>query len=801
MKKASILLFCTIICCTLANSQSLIEKSFFTKNRTLGGDAVITRSVQEVKEKKAFTSFEVDIPSAGNYYANFWLCPAKSPNGVFYEYDVLVNDKMIGKIIPTHGDWQSISINDKEGIELVAGKCTISVVGTIPDLPSVEFVRLSKNSESAQIDGSAYEDYKKEISKISVSQPNQTESRVFHDIDTIADTRNIFPLPPQTNPPYDAYFVINAPVRYTFYKTVYLQAGMTTISTQGISNFPHVVEVFNSASPTTYAWSKKSNDSYQVNLNFIVLSPGIYYVKVRSYNNATSGLCNLNINGTYIYNEIPVYNYSLKRDKDIYHIYNSFTCYSNGDPRLWVEEGASPGRVTAFNDDYSDCSDYDWDLNARVIKQYTSNSNTIHLSSGSSASPTTVCDIYTNCLSSSIVSNSTNFIQSAPDTPIYNCIAWSGGIYSAHIWPPSVFSSITSDPLCAFDLFYSMERYPGCSRFTRTNPATHDYDVVLWANGNYNGYPNYTHASVKKGADNNAHGFCWESKCGSDIRVYHPEGVSMSNYGQVVEYYKRIDSNSSGSLTLEEAIANGDAVMENVQFTSDEENYLVAKLSAIEIGDMTQFEILYEKWSQIWNNTVYSNPDQIADCDEYRELLSLCKTNDNLKFAIFKKLGAGDVCATCLVKDLTLQSKENKEKLKQIIVEKTKCGKTDSGATIVYTIISNAMSYVKELLAEEMSKNNMTRSAGMTTGISYSNTDLFNLSVTSGSLDISFKLCETSRVSVDIMDLQGKIVAQLINQPSMKAKTYNYQCVLPKGLYLVRYIINGNVNVKKVCIE
>lgn len=121
-------------------------------------------------------------------------------------------------------------------------------------------------------------------------------------------------------------------------------------------------------------------------------SAGYYYVKIRSLYNTTSGLYNLNINNKYQYNSVPVYSYGIRGEKDTNHIYNSFTCYCNGDPRLWVEEGSLPGYVTAYNDNYNDCTDFNWGNNARVLRQYSNNLNAIHLTSGSSYYSISYCD-------------------------------------------------------------------------------------------------------------------------------------------------------------------------------------------------------------------------------------------------------------------------------------------------------------------------------------------------------------------------------------------------------------------------
>ena len=72
MKKNIILLAYTLMYCIHLFSQTT-EVNYYSNNPNLGGDAVINRSMVSVKENSAIISFEVDVPTAGEYYANFSL--------------------------------------------------------------------------------------------------------------------------------------------------------------------------------------------------------------------------------------------------------------------------------------------------------------------------------------------------------------------------------------------------------------------------------------------------------------------------------------------------------------------------------------------------------------------------------------------------------------------------------------------------------------------------------------------------------------------------------------------------------
>lgn len=129
-----------------------------------GGDVIILKQFQRVEGTKSITSFEIKSPRSGRYYISFWLCPPKLNDGTFAGYDVSVNDTGVaGKILPNHGDWQSISLSDGEMIELKKGLNTVSIIGMIPDIPSVEHIRVSSTRSNSIIDGCKYDSYKSDI--------------------------------------------------------------------------------------------------------------------------------------------------------------------------------------------------------------------------------------------------------------------------------------------------------------------------------------------------------------------------------------------------------------------------------------------------------------------------------------------------------------------------------------------------------------------------------------------------------------------------------------------------------------
>lgn len=792
-------------------SQSIVETDYYASHTDLGGDVVINKSTKEVEGNKAIVSFEIEAPTAGEYYVSFWLFPTKLSDGTFAHYDVSANGNLItDKIIPIHGDWQAITLSQGGKISLNKGVNTVSIIGEVPDVPNVEHIRLSSVLQKAQINSAKYDLYKTAVVQESIT--NIAENLLLT-TSTSSDTlsTNNFLMANATstatntdNPLYNYSYMLDVNFNYTFYKTVSFTEGQQIfLATNGVNNFSHILELFSSTSPENYSWTAMSNSNCMASLNITIPQTGMYYVRVRSYLNAHSGLCNLNINGQNYYENIPIFSVGVRYTQDTDKTYNTFTCKNTGDPRLWIEEGSSiPGKISAFNDDYGKIGDFSWGLNSRIKKKYTRPVHAVLLSAYSSYNPTGKCDLYIKCQNSTVMPYFSNLkeddaIQSAPASDVYNCISWSGAITSYWEWPPYVGSSFYSpNPLTAFDNFYASRG------FTRSGATESNAVVALWANVSASGDRNYTHGSVTKGADDNAHGYDWESKPGALMRTFHPrDALNGSSYGQIVEYYRKANTSVSSFMTLEEEIADGIAQIEYVDFDSDENEVIAQKINTINNNVLSQFRTLYNQWRTVTENTIYSNPEQIANCQEYVNVLNFCKSNPILIYAIYQELGNGDnIAAIKLIEDLTLSDNLS---VMQSVRENSAARLTRSSVKTVRPIHSNFVAYVKELLAIENVELAKTRKiSGETTGISYSNFTEFSYSSSAGTLFVNFTLNSTSKVSLNLLDLSGNIICCALNGKTLNSGDYSFKLKTVNGnIYLVQLIIDGHVNVKKVIIK
>lgn len=73
--------------------------------------------------------------------------------------------------------------------------------------------------------------------------------------------------------------------------------------------------------------------------------------------------------------------------------------------------------------------------------------------------------------------------------------------------------------------------------------------------------------------------------------------------------------------------------------------------------------------------------------------------------------------------------------------------------------------------------------------------------VSDGGVSIQFVLKEASRVSAIVMDLEGKVICEIVNNKVLPSNSYNYSCNLPNGVFLVVYTLNGNINVRKIVVK
>lgn len=579
-------------------------------------------------------------------------------DGTISSYDVRVNGIQIQtKVAPTIGNIQSYGL--KEKVILKAGKNTIAFIAKAPEVPEIEFIRLSPNASKAFISSEKFDNY---MTTIKTANNN---SRIKNALaidgndtgfvapnDTVPANKvasRIVSGPGEiilgdSNPLYSYGFQWDFPVIYTYYRTVNLTAGqLFFVSTSGVNGFGHILEVFSASNPELYSWSAYSSPMASINIQVPVT--GLYYVKVRSNRNAHLGYVNININGQYNYTNVPAYSVGLAYYQDTERIYNSFTCKSTNDPRIWIEKSGSNSLIVAYNDDYSGTGNFNWGTNSRIKKLYPSSVNAVLVSAYGSNSPNGTCDLYVGCRNSTVYPYFENLkpddaIMSAPATTIYNCISWAGGITEYREWPNVIFSEHYQDGLLAgFDAFYGGYRYPGCTLYTRSGSTEANSEIDLWAivNGTNR---EYTHASVGKRANGHAHGYDFESKPGSLMRTFHPRNdLRGTAYGQIVERYRPIAIATPYSLA--ESIADGRSVLENVQYSTLEKAVIQAEIDNMAVSEKTAFNTKYNAWKATWIESPYSNPDKFKN-SQYNDLLSYCQSHPDVSYLVYSKLGEGD---------------------------------------------------------------------------------------------------------------------------------------------------------------
>jgi len=400
---------------TSLQAQNSIEKAFIKEKATLGGDVLIKSTQNLVVNDESFTNFLVEAPSSGEYYINFWMIPAQYGEKEFSTYKVYVNNMQAGKILPVKGNWQTIGLADNKKVNLKEGENMISVAGKIPEVPNVEFVRLSKSVAKCQISSTAYDTYlagAEKNNKIAALKGKNVANVLG---DTLVSTQNheIVTLNGVT------YYVSrNKHVAYTFYTKVYLTAG-SNVTFSSNSSLVHYLEVFG-ATNSNYTWTAPGMTTNYMTVN--IPESGYYYVKARTAQYLNRGTANVYINGQ-AYLNVPIFTGGSEISQGgNYNYYGCFTKNSSPtDPFITIQSQYRDGDlILAYNDDWSGNSyaiKYGLATSDSYIRKvYPKMTRSILLSSYSSSSPEGTCDIYGNVLDSDIVT----FYSTADNTETYS---------------------------------------------------------------------------------------------------------------------------------------------------------------------------------------------------------------------------------------------------------------------------------------------------------------------------------------------------------------------------------------------
>jgi hypothetical protein len=663
----------------------IVETKYFKNNPDLGGDVVINSSTKEVTGDKSFTTFEIEAKASGSYALSLWASPVLYPNGKYSVFDVYVNGtKTPGQIKFTKGNWQTIALPKKVTVKQGINTIAFSPATGKEEIPAIEFIRLSSDTERAKISSAAYDDYLAEAKAGSFNRTGQIQ-------------------PSNKDSLLNYLYFDTVPFSYTYYRLYPFNANQqvsVSASTPNDSIFL-IIDVFSASSPdTSWATPMQPNPSINITIPF----SDAYYIVVRPYWNGVLTTATVTVNGIKE-EDVQVSSTGLRAMQDTLAVYNTFTVRSEGDPQIWITEYASPEKITSYNNDYgSHGGDFSWGLNARIKKRFSRPVDAIIVSSYGTCLPTGHTEVYAKCQDSDTIGfphlKADDAIQSDPVSTVYNSISWSGGITGYWEWPPFPSSAyyVHNNPLASFDLFYNSYRYPGCEIFTRYGATSDNSAVDLWAVAANDTNYVYTHASIKKGADGNPHGYDWESKLGDLQRTFHPRmALRGSSYGDTARHYKQ--AWSWQTRTLAEAIADGKAVLENVRLNDAETALIKRNIVALPPDEVKTFRALFAAWQSTLGATSFSNPYLFKN-SQYKSLLAFCRSRHDLISLVYDKLNE-EQFTILLIEDLTFTDNARNQSILASIRNSSdkQIRTTRDGATIVSSPYSNMVKYVKALLA------------------------------------------------------------------------------------------------------
>jgi hypothetical protein len=593
------------------------------------GEVYLLYSWGEYNTSTSTRNFTVDVPRSKNYYLSVLANRIKGAGSKVY-----IDDVGVDYIYAQVDGWQYLKIDFP--IPLTSGKHKVTFSNDNAMVPMFEEFLTAEpisHREAAPVPVKNFLAQQEILRQQPViTMPTDTEIGEL--------TSKVLP-----NPLGQYDHAIDTTFSYSHFSWVYLTAGVHTLATAS-STASRTLTVFNTGTPF-YSWSNVNggpNGESYLNLGYV--PAGYYAVMLRTVNGAT-GLTNILLDNSTIVTGATIGGRSYLMSANKGGPLNFFTCrLTTGDTRMIVSKSlASSAR--GYNDDYAGTGDWSWGLASRIKKDFGTDSVRYGFVCAYSPTSNGISDVYLGNLNSEV--NNTNYpefpllkpddaIRAAPNTGIYNCISWSGGVTTTWIWPPSSYSTYSctssgTDVTC-FDNFYSNNpvRYPGAWNYTRTGATAANATVDLWALNAY-----YTHASVRKPGNNHPHGYDWESKPGGTARTFHPRNALTNNsfgYGSVVNYYKSTGTYARGAATElsfesdADAVRAGVAIVDVAKLTGTANEKLNTLLRKVDMGFDSRFNELYEAWKKTWEaNVVYSDPAAYCKNAEFAAMAAYAQKN------------------------------------------------------------------------------------------------------------------------------------------------------------------------------
>lgn len=397
MKKKSLLLAVAGIMLATANAPAAQTHEVSGAGNSKLSSPPVSVSKALTDGRYNFRYFEVEASEAGEYYTEFWLLPARLSDKSYSTFNVYVNDSYVGGIKPSAGNWQAAHVEGFETLNLSKGRNVITVVTPAPQVPEVESIKVAINHSDAEFSSEAYENYL-----------DKAKAGVAYDIPE-ADRTAMYSNDSDSSEPDD---LLDIPLNYTFYTLFSFTKGEKIFITSSSASahkldvvyyghdkpidVPIIGNTNNDGSsveasaglgigevvpgipntrwkPQQAAWfvpatsdemqglgfvypsQKAENSSMQVASAIMTIpKTGKYLVRVRHLENGGTGVADVNVNGEYFYENVPITlsyrNYAIPADGKTYAVYTLSDNFSTDDPYLFIHGGRCD-KIVGYNDD------------------------------------------------------------------------------------------------------------------------------------------------------------------------------------------------------------------------------------------------------------------------------------------------------------------------------------------------------------------------------------------------------------------------------------------------------------------
>ena len=743
-----------------------------------------------ITNNKPVTTFDISIPYSGNYYISAWLMGVKHEDNSYSTYTMQVdNSYYTYSITNNSADW---NFSNLVSIYIPQGNHQLHIYSnTLSDVPNVEMIYIC--SVPIPQSNASYLLMKSHNQTVfPIDQYNYEYQLTYYAVENSQDS-----------PPIHYTGFRDKSIYYTFRRLVYFEEGddMKISVTSSSSNTGNIViDAFHVDNPTT-GWSTGlySAPTLTPILDTVAPMTGFYYIIVRTNNNNYWGTCNLNINNSAYFENVPVNCCNTFVTGVTYgNFQTSFALGTNGDPYVMLMY--PQGGVLAYNDDFeseSTFSDFNWGTDARIHFRHSSTYWVFTALSNSfpQSQYAATADIYTGIethLTNQLTQIETNYpnykvndimVSSTPSN-YYNSLSWAFGDWTS----PCIYEG---DGLTLLNALEELDSYASIYGYTRNGANENNSEVDVYTKySETEGDEVLSFASVKSKGHYFAAGYSWESKLGSDERVFHPRhSLEGGIAGQIAYHYIK----DSQSIASRNNMLCDIRVIENASFNLSEYEIIENGILSIQPEIKESFDLLWTKCTEAgkWKPVIYLS--EYEQWDYYPELLNLCKSYSELKYKIYQLVDKGYSLAIKLLYDI---EKPLHESVLKKIQENTKKKRKDiNGLPIICPIKTEALLFIKALFEKEGSFN-------VENNVNYSNAPIFELKQKYKEISIKFKIDVPSTISIKLFDATHNEIINIITDRLIDCGTTQESFTINKsGIYVVCLIVNGCVYEKKITIN